>query len=108
MLSDGWTAALGQARPTCSADDDQKLFREWLDRIGRRVKAVHTDPLRFRLLGRLVALCFEAKQLNQAFPDAARQIVIPKLREIAMWPISEELGATYARVADDLDSMMSQ
>lgn len=107
-LSDGWTAALRQARPARTAADDQKLFKEWLQRIGRRVEAVSADPRRVRLLGQLIALCFEAKELNQTFPDAARRIVTPKLREISSRPIPEELAATYSRVADDLDSMMRQ
>jgi len=107
-LSEGLAAALGQARPASTADDDQKLYREWLDRIGRRAEAVSADPHRVRLLSQLIALCFEAKELNRAFPDAARQIVTPKLREIASRSISDELRATYTRVADDLDSMMRQ
>ncbi len=107
-LSDGWTAALGQARPARTADGVQKLYREWLDRTRRRVEAVCADPRRVRLLSQLMALCFEAKELNQAFPGAARQIVTPRLREIAGRQVPGELRAAYARAADDLDSMMSQ
>lgn len=107
-LSDDWTAALGQARPARTADYDQKLYREWLERIGRRVEALSADPRRVRLLSQLMALCFEAKELNQAFPDAACRIVTPKLREIASRSIPEELRATYTRVADDLNSTMCQ
>lgn len=107
-LSSDWTAALGQARPVPAADDGQKFYREWLDRIGRRVEAVYADPDRVRLLSQLMALCFEATQLNQTFPDAARQIVIPRLREIAGRPIPEGLRVTYTRFTDDLDSMMRQ
>jgi hypothetical protein len=104
-LSDGWTAALRQARPARTAEYNQKLFTEWLQRIGRRVEAVYADPQRVRLLSQLMALCFAAEQLNPTFPDAARQIVSPKLREIAGRPITKELRTIYTRCVDDLEAM---
>jgi hypothetical protein len=105
-LSDGWTAALRQTRPTRTPEYDRNLYAEWLQRIGRRVEAVDADPRRVRLLSQLMALCFEAKQLNPMFPDAARQIVIPKLREIANRPIPAELQGIYTQCTDALEAMM--
>lgn len=102
-LAGDWLAALKHVRLTHTADDAQKFFNEWLDRIRRRIEAVTADPWRTRLLNQLMALCFEASQLNPAFADAAQQVVSPRLREIASRPIAMDLRTAYTRCADDID-----
>jgi hypothetical protein len=107
-LADGWVAALKHVRLTGTAEDAQKFLTEWVDRIGRRVEAVTADPWRTRVLNQLLALCFEARQLNPAFADAAQRVVSPRLREIASRPIDADLRTAYTRCADDIDRMMRE
>ncbi len=105
-LSDGWTAALRQVNLTRTVEDDLKFYQEWRERIDRRVGAVSADPLRVRLLGQLMALCFEAYQLHRGFAEVALQEVVPGLREIARRPLPDDLRAIYSRCADDIEGMM--